>query len=62
MTAGKILKMRRAYGPFRRVEDLRAIKGIGPKRFAKMRKYLTVGPAQAQKTAPARLKSRKKPR
>ena len=42
-TADKILKMRKSYGAFKSVDDLRAIKGIGPKRLEKMRKYLTVG-------------------
>lgn len=42
-TADKILKMRKSYGPFKSVDDLRAIKGIGPKRVEKMRKYITVG-------------------
>jgi comEA protein len=42
-TAEKILKMRKSYGAFQSVDDLRAIKGIGPKRLDKMRKYLTVG-------------------
>jgi competence protein ComEA len=51
-TADKILKMRKAYGPFKSVDDLRAIKGIGPKRMEKMRKYLTVGKAAAQKKPP----------
>jgi competence ComEA-like helix-hairpin-helix protein len=32
-TADKILKMRKSYGPFKSVDDLRAIKGIGPKRM-----------------------------
>jgi len=51
-TADKILKMRKAYGPFKSVDDLRAIKGIGPKRMEKMRKYLTVGkPPAAKKPA-----------
>lgn len=43
VTAEKILKMRKAYGPFKSVDDLRAIRGIGPKRLEKMRKYLTIG-------------------
>jgi len=34
-TADKILKMRKPYGPFQSVDDLRAIKGFGPKRFKK---------------------------
>jgi competence ComEA-like helix-hairpin-helix protein len=40
-TAHKILKMRTSYGQFKSVDDLRAIKGIGPKRTEKMRKYVT---------------------
>jgi len=53
VTAGKILQMRKAYGPFKSVDDLRAIRGIGPKRLEKMRKYLTVGkPASSKSTNP----------
>lgn len=51
VTAEKILQMRKSYGPFKSVDDLRAIKGIGPKRLEKMRKYLTVGKAASQKRA-----------
>jgi competence ComEA-like helix-hairpin-helix protein len=54
-TADKILKMRKSYGPFKSVDDLRAIKGIGPKRMEKMRKYITVGrtPAPPKATSSA---------
>src|SRR5438552_591393 len=48
-TADKILKMRKSYGAFKSVDDLRAIKGIGPKRMEKMRKYITVGKHVAAK-------------
>jgi competence protein ComEA len=49
-TADKILKMRKSYDPFKSVDDLRAIKGIGPKRMEKMRRYVTVGnPATTEK-------------
>jgi comEA protein len=41
-TADKILQARKSYGAFKSVDDLQAIKGIGPKRLEKMRKYLTV--------------------
>src|SRR5579863_9464597 len=51
-TADKILKMRKSYGPFKSVDDLGAIKGIGPKRLEKMRKYLTVGKPPAAKRPP----------
>jgi competence protein ComEA len=51
-TADKILQMRKAYGAFKSVDDLLAIRGIGPKRLEKMRKYLTVAkPGAAGKSA-----------
>jgi competence ComEA-like helix-hairpin-helix protein len=40
--AEKILQMRKSYGAFKSVDDLLAIRGLGPKRLEKMRKYLTV--------------------
>jgi competence ComEA-like helix-hairpin-helix protein len=49
-TAGKILQMRRTYGAFKSVDDLLAIRGLGPKRLEKMRKYLTVGQPTPKKT------------
>ena len=49
VTAEKILKMRKLHGQFKSVGELRAIKGIGPKRLAKMRPYLTVGDGPAKK-------------
>jgi competence ComEA-like helix-hairpin-helix protein len=52
VTADKILQMRKSYGAFKSVDDLRAVRGIGPKRLEKMRKYLTVGKA-ASATKPA---------
>ena len=53
-TADKILKMRKSYGPFKSVDDLRAIKGIGPKRLDKMRKYLTVAKSTVRSDAKER--------
>jgi len=41
-TADKILQARKSYGSFKSVDDLQAIKGLGPKKLEKMRKYLTV--------------------
>jgi|SRR5579859_6655571 len=61
-TADKILKMRKSYGPFKSVDDLRAIKGIGPKRLERMRKYLSVGKiAPPQKPVTAGTKSKTTP-
>jgi len=51
VTAEKILQMRKSYGPFKSVDDLVAIRGIGKKRLDKMRKYLTVGKAAPSKSA-----------
>ena len=42
-TAEKILQMRKSYGAFKNVNELMAIRGLGPKHLEKMRKYLTVG-------------------
>ncbi|HKM66056.1 MAG TPA: helix-hairpin-helix domain-containing protein [Candidatus Acidoferrum sp.] len=50
-TAQKILDTRKSYGAFKSVDDLLAIKGIGPKRLDKMRKYLTVNKPPAKKTS-----------
>ncbi len=50
-TAEKILQMRKSYGLFKSVDDLLAIRGLGPKRLEKMRKYLTVGKPAAAKPA-----------
>lgn len=52
-TADKILEMRKSYGAFKSVDDLLAIKGIGPKRLDKMRKYLTVAKVPQTKKASA---------
>jgi comEA protein len=49
VTAEKILHMRKSYGTFKSVDDLLAIRGLGPKRLEKMRKYLTVGKPAASK-------------
>jgi competence ComEA-like helix-hairpin-helix protein len=52
VTAGKILQMRKTYGPFKSVDDLLAIRGLGAKRLDKMRKYLAVGKPAALKLTP----------
>jgi competence protein ComEA len=60
-TADKILQMRKSYGAFKSVDDLLAIKGIGPKRLEKMRKYLTVGKAAQTKKSATDAQSAKAP-
>ncbi|HKV63838.1 MAG TPA: helix-hairpin-helix domain-containing protein [Candidatus Acidoferrum sp.] len=52
-TAEKILQMRKSYGPFKSVDDLLAIRGLGPKRLEKMRKYLVAGKPTSKNASPA---------
>ena len=49
VTAKRIIEMRQKSGPFRRVEDLLAVRGISKKRFEALRARVTVSA-----TAPAR--------
>ena len=51
-TAQRILDTRKSVGRFRSVDELLAVPGIGEKRLAKMRQYLTVGPEPKTKEAP----------
>lgn len=48
-TAKAIVAFREKSGPFRRVEDLLAIRGISRQKLEKMRPHLTVSPAQPAK-------------
>jgi competence protein ComEA len=41
--AERIIQFRNQHGPFKRVEDLLKIKGIGEKSFQKIRSYVKVG-------------------
>jgi len=43
--AQAIIEYRKANGPFKSVDDLKHVKGIGAKRLEKLRAELTVGPA-----------------
>src|SRR5271165_533655 len=52
-TADKILQMRKSYGAFKSVDDLLAVRGIGPKRLEKMRKYLVVAKVTAKQQSGA---------
>jgi competence protein ComEA len=42
--AGRILDHRRRHGPFRDPEELLAVRGIGPRLFARLRPRIRVGP------------------
>jgi competence protein ComEA len=41
--AGRIVAFREKHGPFRRLEDLMKVKGIGEKSLEKLRPYIRVG-------------------
>jgi competence protein ComEA len=43
-TARRIVEWREEHGPFRRVEDLMKVKGIGEKSLEKLRPHVTVDP------------------
>ncbi len=42
-TAARIIEYRRKNGPFKSVEELVRVKGIGPKKLSKIRALVTVG-------------------
>jgi competence protein ComEA len=48
-TAAAIVHLRAKAGPYKRVEDLLAIRGISRKRLEEMRPYLTVNPPARSK-------------
>jgi competence protein ComEA len=45
-TAGRIVEYRQKNGPFKKVEDLMNVRGIGEKNFLKLKAQITVGPAK----------------
>jgi competence protein ComEA len=44
--AQRIVDFREEHGPFRRVEDLMKVKGIGEKSLEKIRPHVSVGPSK----------------
>jgi len=55
--AARILDHRRRFGSFRTVEDLRAIRGIGPRLFERLRTRLSAGPTRADSSRDAESRS-----
>jgi competence protein ComEA len=55
--AGRIVEHRERNGPYTRVEDLLAVRGIGPRLFARLRPRVTVGAPRADTTRPAAVRS-----
>lgn len=40
--AQRILDYRKSYGPFKKLDDIRQVEGIGPKKFSQIRELLTL--------------------
>lgn len=43
-TAARIIEERQTRGPYRRIDDLMRVKGIGPKKLARLRPHVRVAP------------------
>jgi competence protein ComEA len=46
-TAALIVEYRQKNGPFKKIEDLMNVRGVGEKYFLKLKPQITVGPAKA---------------
>ena len=51
-TAALIIEYRQKNGPFKKVEELMNVRGVGEKNFLKLRAQLSVGGPKADHTAP----------
>ena len=51
-TAARIVEYRQKNGPFKKVEELMNVRGIGEKNFLKLKPQLTVAPAKADHDRP----------
>lgn len=48
-TAALIVEYRQKNGPFKKIEELMNVRGIGEKSFLKLKDQLTIGPAKADR-------------
>ena len=53
-TAARILEYRQKNGPFKKVEELMNVRGVGEKSFLKLKPQLTIGSAKADQNPPER--------
>jgi competence protein ComEA len=51
-TAARIVEYRQKNGPFKKVEELMNVQGIGEKNFLKLKPQLTIAPAKADHDRP----------
>jgi competence protein ComEA len=50
-TAERIIEYRQKNGPFKKVEELMNVRGVGEKNFLKLKPQITVAPAKAEHAA-----------
>ena len=48
-TAGRIIEYRQKNGPFKKVEELMNVRGVGEKNFLKLRAQITVGAPKTER-------------
>jgi competence protein ComEA len=51
-TAARIIEYRQKNGPFKKIEELMNVRGVGEKNFLKLKPQLTVAPAKADHDRP----------
>lgn len=51
-TAARIVEYRQKNGPFKKIEDLMNVRGVGEKSFLKLKPQLTVAPVKADRDHP----------
>ena len=51
-TAGRILEYRQKNGPFKKVEELMNVRGVGEKSFLKLRNQISIGSAKVERGSP----------
>jgi competence protein ComEA len=51
-TAARIVEYRQKNGPFKKVEELMNVRGVGEKNFLKLKSQITVAPAKADHDDP----------
>jgi competence protein ComEA len=52
-TAARIMEYRQKNGPFKKVEELMNVRGVGEKNFLKLKPQITVAPAKADHDHPS---------
>jgi len=51
-TAARIVEYRQKNGPFKKIEELMNVRGVGEKNFLKLKPQITVAPAKAEHDRP----------